>query len=176
MVLLLSGFGIALGIASAFTIHNLFARLRQRALMPVIMIGWILAAIVLFQGITFTYTYFVVNSDPFASMGPVAGFLALMSFLLLATCGLIGLLHARKFQLPWRKAFGLLMAESGVALLAAILLNMLYYFVAHILQGGNRAVPDIFESYKQTSHILALATNTLIGALCALEVIRPLVQ
>jgi hypothetical protein len=176
MVLLLSGLGIAVGMATAFAIHNLFARLRQRALMPVIVIGWVLAAIVLFLGASFAYAYFVVNSDPFASMGPAGGVLALMYFLLLAVCGLVGLLHSRKFQLPWPKAFGLLMAESGAAFLAAVGLYTLYFPVAHILQGGNREAQEIFTSYSQTSQILSLATNTLVGALLALEGIRPLVQ
>jgi hypothetical protein len=176
MWLVLAIVGAVSGMTTACALYVLFSRFRPRAPLPLVVIGWLVAATTAGFGMLTTLAYLSMRSDPAASMGPFLGFLALMLGVVLLVCGLVGLIHWRKFQMSWFRAFGVLMAEAGAAVLVGLALNEFLYPIADVLRGGDRDTGRILNSYAQARHMLAYFDMALIVVLLLLEIIGPFVR
>lgn len=173
---ILAVIGGALGTAAAFAIHALFGWVRRCLPVPTAVIGWLLAGAAAFFAALLTRVYLGMRSNPRASMAPFWGFLALILGVLLLVCGGIGLIHQRALRMSWVGAFGVLIAEVGAAVLAALFLYEIRYSLADVLRGGGRGVDRILDSFAQADNLLFFFDLSLIAALLLLESIAPLLR
>ena len=168
--ILLTIIGIVSGIAVAIALYVLFARLRQHTPMPVVVIGWGIALCGAVVVALLLYEFISVKPDRSAPMAPAWAALAFFTGLLLAICASMAGAHARKFQLSWSKAFGLLAAEAGATIIIAMGLNELLYPIADILRKGSRDVSRILDSFAQAHSLVMYFDLALIIVLLLLEV------
>jgi hypothetical protein len=162
--------GIVSGTAIAFALYTLFTRLRQPAPTFVVVIGWGIALCGAVIVALLLYAFISVKPNRSAPMAPAWVALAFFTVLVLAICASMGGAHARKFQLSWSKAFGLLAAEAGAAITIAMGLNELLYPIADFLRKGNRDVGQILDSFAQAGSLIMYFDLALIIVLLLLEV------
>ncbi|MBW3634931.1 MAG: hypothetical protein KY445_00520 [Armatimonadetes bacterium] len=161
--------GITAGTIAAVALHILFRRLREHALVPFAIIGWLLAVLAVLSAALLTQVYLSIRTDPFASMAPFWGMLAAMLGILLVVCAGISLVHWQKLKISWFKAFGVLMSEAGVALLIALFLNQIHFSIADVLRGGSTDTRQILDSFDQSRQFMAFFDLALIVVLICSE-------
>ncbi len=81
---------------------------------PVMVLGWGILAILLF---------FI--SVTIARSGQIWAMAAIYMLFLLGLCGWLGVVHARRYQLPWAQTYGVILVEFGVAFAVASLFQPL---------------------------------------------------
>lgn len=161
--------GIVSGTITAVALHLSFRHLRKYALTAFTVIGWILILLAVVTGGFLTQIYLSMRTDPYASMAPFWGTLAMILGILLLVCAGIGIVHWRRLKIAWFKAFGVLMSEAGVALLAAMFLNQTKSSIAEILRGSSSSTEQFLDSLAQTHQLVAFFNLALIIILIFLE-------
>jgi hypothetical protein len=157
------------GTITAVALHMVFRRLREHFLTQFAMIGWVLTLLALLCAAILIQVYLSTRTDPSASMAPFWGMLALLLGVLLLVCACISLVHWRKLQISWFKAFGVLMSEAGAALIAALFLNQLQHSIADVLRGNSTNTRQILDSFDHARQLIAFFDLALIVVLIFLE-------
>lgn len=156
--------GTFFGIPLAWGLYQCFIGLRRVALAPVVVIGW--SAFVLMLASTVIVTIGFIST--YNQIGPLLGFLIVSLFVLLLCAG-IAFFQGRTQQIGWGKAFAVLMAQAGVVILLAFVLQSGVYIIADIIRGGSRDTRTILDSFATSRLLLGSCELTMGGVLLLLE-------
>jgi len=158
-----------LGLLAAFALHSLFRGLRRRWPTPVAIVGWVVVVVTVVYCVLLAMSYWSMRGDPTADLGPLWGILALMLFVLLLICAGLGFIHRRRYKITWPQAFGIIMAEAGVAVAAGFVFNEFLYPIADFIRGGNEDTDRILASYTQVRVMLGFFDWVLFVSLLLLS-------
>jgi len=114
-------------------------------------------------------SYWSTRGESRADLGPLWGILALMLFVLLLICAGLGFVHRRRYKITWPQAFGIIMAQAGVAVAAGLVFNGFVYPIADFVRGGNEDTDRILASYAQVRVMLSFFDWVLFVSLLLLS-------
>ena len=82
-------------------------------------LGWLVSLFIAVFSVFTIMEWIRAIGHPFPGMTPLWGMLGLYLLVLLGIGGWLGGIHARRYQIPWTQAFGIMMAKF--ALLAGVI-------------------------------------------------------
>lgn len=108
-------------------------------------------------------------------MAPFWGMLALMLSVLLVVCAGIAYVHYQILHVSWFRAFEVIMAEAGVAILTSIIIHKTEFQIARIFRNDNDTT-QILRSYDCALELITYFDVALACVLVFLEVFGQFVR
>ena len=97
----------------------------------------------MFAAVITPVVFFIVlwlssRDDPYPGKVQILGMAALYALALLSLCAGLGVVHARRYTMPWARAFGVVMTKFGIVIGTVCLLAYLF--------PGEQGSPFLFVS------------------------------